>query len=183
KSTSDYYQLERLDPSYTVIFGEDDFMQVPAATDKLRAMFEELEPGSGPLLDEFLRQAAYKYKVGIHELVYKPGRSVGEFMRLKLLYDVVRMDVFQSFHKHIRRFFRHPKIIKLMEFPILFLGALPENTPALYSLMNYADIKLGTWYPMGGMFKIVEGMVQLAEEKGVKFLYGQDVSEVQISDG
>ncbi|WP_187263808.1 phytoene desaturase family protein [Pontibacter beigongshangensis] len=183
KSTADYYQLKRLDPSYTVIFGEDDFMQVPAATDKLRAMFEELEPGSGLLLDEFLRQAAYKYKVGINELVYKPGRSVGEFMSLKLLYDVVRMDVFQSFHKHIRRFFRHPKIIKLMEFPILFLGALPENTPALYSLMNYADISLGTWYPMGGMYKIVEGMVQLAEDQGVRFLYNQEVREIRVIAG
>ncbi|MFT2010912.1 phytoene desaturase family protein [Pontibacter sp. 13R65] len=183
KTTSDYYQLKRLDPSYTVVFGEKDFMQVPAALDQLRAMFEDLEPGSGAMLDEFLRQAAYKYKVGIKELVYKPGRSVTEFMSLKLLYDVVRMDVFQSFHKHIRRFFKHNKIIKLMEFPILFLGALPENTPALYSLMNYADIALGTWYPMGSMYRIVEGMMQLAEEKGVRFLFNQDVKQIEVSQG
>ncbi|TXK44458.1 phytoene desaturase [Pontibacter qinzhouensis] len=183
KSTSDYYNLKRLDPSYTVVFGENDFMQVPASTTALRAMFEELEPGSGPRLDEFLKQAAYKYKVGINNLVYKPSRSVSEFVSLKLLYDVVRMDVFQSFHKHIRRFFSHSKIIKLMEFPILFLGALPENTPALYSLMNYADISLGTWYPMGGMYRIVEGMVQLAEEKGVQFLYNQDVRGILVENG
>lgn len=67
-----------------------------------------------------------------------------------------------------------------MEFPILFLGALPENTPALYSLMNYADISLGTWYPMGGMHKVIEGMVKLAEEKGVKFLYNQEVKSIAI---
>ncbi|NDK55910.1 phytoene desaturase family protein [Pontibacter fetidus] len=181
KSTADYYNLVRLDPSYTVVFGEDDFVDVPASLDELKALFERWEPGSAHQLHRFLEQAAYKYEVGINQLVYKPGRSVTEFMNLRLLLDVLRMDVFQSFHKHIRRYFSHPKIIKLMEFPILFLGALPENTPALYSLMNYADISLGTWYPMGGMYKIIEGMVQLAEEKGVVFKYNQDVQEIQVN--
>ncbi|QCR22916.1 NAD(P)/FAD-dependent oxidoreductase [Pontibacter sp. SGAir0037] len=183
KSTSDYYKLKRLDPSYTVIFGEHDFVEVPASMDEMRKLFESWEPGSAQKLDKFLGQAAYKYEVGINKLVYKPGRSLSEFMSLKLLLDVLRMDVFQSIHKHIRSFFKHEKIIKLMEFPILFLGALPQNTPALYSLMNYADISLGTWYPMGGMHKIVEGMVQLAEEKGVKFLYDQDVQKIEVKDG
>ncbi|WP_162052747.1 phytoene desaturase family protein [Pontibacter pamirensis] len=183
KTTSDYYDLLRLDPSYTVIFGEDDFMEIPASMDKLRELFESLDKGSANALDKFLEQASYKYEVGINQLVYKPGRSVSEFMNLRLLLDVLRMDVFQSIHKHIRRFFSHDKIIKLMEFPILFLGALPQNTPALYSLMNYADISLGTWYPMGGMHKIVEGMVKLAEEKGVKFLYDQDVQRIDVQNG
>lgn len=182
KSASDYLQLERLDPSYTIIFGESDFMQVPASMDELRQLFESMEPGSAQQLDKFLEQAAYKYEVGINKLVYKPGRSVTEFISAKLLLDVLRLDVFQSFHKHIRRFFKHSKIIRLMEFPILFLGALPENTPALYSLMNYADISLGTWYPMGGMYKIVEGMVQLAQEKGVKFLYNQEVRQIEVQE-
>lgn len=183
KSTADYFHLERLDPSYTIVFGEDDFMQVPASMEEMRQLFESMEQGSAQQLDKFLEQAAYKYEIGIKQLVYKPGRSVTEFMSPKLLLDVLRMDVFQSFHKHIRRFFKHEKIIKLMEFPILFLGALPENTPALYSLMNYADISLGTWYPMGGMYKIVEGMVQLAEEKGVKFLYNQEVRQIEVQEG
>ncbi|GAB3819380.1 hypothetical protein GCM10028895_17740 [Pontibacter rugosus] len=166
KKASAYYNLKRLDPSYAVIFGEDDFVNIPARLSQMYTLFESFEKGSSLQLDKFLEQAAYKYKVGIQELVYKPGRSLTEFMNPRLLLDVLRMDVFQSFHKHIRRFFKHDKIIKLMEFPILFLGALPQNTPALYSLMNYADISLGTWYPMGGMYKIIEGMVQLAEEKG-----------------
>ncbi|MBC5775024.1 phytoene desaturase [Pontibacter sp. KCTC 32443] len=183
KSTTDYYKLTRLDPSYTVVFGKDDFVDVPASLEELKALFERWEPGSAHQLDRFLKQAAYKYEVGINQLVYKPGRSVAEFINLRLLLDVLRMDVFQSFHKHIRSFFSHPKIIKLMEFPILFLGALPENTPALYSLMNYADISLGTWYPMGGMHKIIEGMVQLAQEKGVEFKYNQVVQEIQVSAG
>jgi len=179
KSTADYYNLLRLDPSYTVIFGEDDFMPVPAQIPALKDLFESLEPGSSEKLDAFLKQAAYKYDVGINKLVYKPGQSVLEFLDLRLLLDVFRMDVFQSMHQHVRKYFRNEKIIKLMEFPVLFLGALPQNTPALYSLMNYADISLGTWYPMGGMYKIVEGMAALAKLVGVELLYNQEVTQLE----
>ena len=180
KKPEDYYELIRLDPSYTIIFKENDRLDIPAGAKEFSAMLEALEPGSSLQLEKFLAQAAYKYQVGMNDLVYKPSRSLFEFVDFRLLSALFKMDVFTSFHKHIRKFFKNDKIIQLMEFPILFLGALPENTPALYSLMNYADIKLGTWYPKGGMHKIVEGMVSLAESLGVKFIYNQDVQKITI---
>lgn len=179
----DYYELIRLDPSYKMVFSKVEELSVPADADEFRQMLERLEPGSSKQLDRFLEQAAYKYKVGMNDLVYKPSRSLREFVDIRLLQALFRMDVFTSFHKHIRKFFKHPQIIKLMEFPILFLGALPRNTPALYSLMNYADIHLGTWYPKGGMYKIIEGMVRLAESKGVNFLYDHEVLSIDVKAG
>ncbi|PRY89939.1 phytoene desaturase [Mongoliibacter ruber] len=183
KKTSDYYDLVRLDPSYTVVFGENDFVDIPADLGQFRDLMESFEPGVGPKLDEFLKQAAYKYKVGIQDLVYRPSRSLMEFTSPKLLLDMVRMDIFQSMSKHVRKFFTSEKIIRLMEFPVLFLGETAANIPALYSLMNYADIALGTWYPPGGMHKIIEGMVTLAEEKGVKFKYDAEVSHINVKNG
>ncbi|SMD42911.1 phytoene desaturase [Aquiflexum balticum DSM 16537] len=183
KKPSDYYNLIRLDPSYTVIFGENQFVPIPANFEKFRDLMESMEPGVGPKLDEFLKQAAYKYKVGIQDLVYRPSRSIFEFTSPGLLADVIRMDVFQSMSKHVRKFFKDENIIRLMEFPVIFLGEMAENIPALYSLMNYADIVLGTWYPMGGMHEIVKGMVTLAEEKGVKIHLGADVSQIEVSNG
>ncbi|UZR95585.1 phytoene desaturase family protein [Chondrinema litorale] len=180
KKTSDYYELVRLDPSYRVFFGKDDFLDIPAEMQAINQLFESLEPGSSTQLQEFLKQAAYKYEVGINNLVYKPGQSVMEFMDVKLLSDVIKMDIFQSFSKHVRKFFKNDKLIRLIEFPILFLGATPENTPALYSLMNYADIALGTWYPKGGMHKIIEAMVALAKEKGVEIITGEEVKVFDI---
>ncbi|RIV22202.1 phytoene desaturase [Fibrisoma montanum] len=183
KKPSDYYNLIRLDPSYSVIFGPTESVDLPAGLPNLERLFEQMEPGSGARLSEFLKQAAYKYKVGIHNFVWKPSRSVTEFLSLKLLYDVTRLDVFQSFASHARKFFKNPRLLEIIEFPILFLGATPENTPAMYSLMNYAEMTMGTWYPMGGMHEIVRAMVSLAEEKGVKILLNQPVRKVEIADG
>ncbi|MCR9250891.1 MAG: phytoene desaturase family protein [bacterium] len=182
KSVSDYYELDRLDPSYKVVFDKDDVMDIPAEMSEIEKLFEYYEEGSSQRLREFLSQAAYKYEVGINDLVYKPSRSLTEFIDPRLLYGVIKMDVFQSMSKHIRKFFSHPKLIQLMEFPVLFLGALPENTPALYSLMNYADMSLGTWYPKGGMYKIVEGMTALAVEKGVDIKVNHEVKSFKYQD-
>ena len=182
KSASDYYQLVRLDPSYKVVFGSDDDIDIPADYELFKELMESFEIGAADNMDKFLKQAAYKYEQGINNLVQKPSRSITEFINLKLLFDVVRMDIFMSYEKHIKKFFQNDKILRLMEFPILFLGAIAKNTPALYSLMNYADIKLGTWYPMGGMNKIIEGMVNLAREKGVNFVSGQEVQKFEIKD-
>ena len=183
KKTSDYYNLVRLDPSYAVVYGQDDVLDIPADLEEFKAMFESLEPGAGKRLEEFLAQAKYKYEVGIHDLVTKPSRSIFEFTSPGLLMDMIRMDIFQSMSKHVRKYFSHEKIIRLMEFPVLFLGETAQNIPALYSLMNYADIALGTWYPMGGMHEIIKGMVSLAEEKGVKFRYDAEVEEIEIEQG
>lgn len=183
KKTSDYYNLIRLDPSYAVVYGQEDVLDIPADLEEFKAMFESLEPGAGKRLEEFLAQAKYKYEVGIHDLVTKPSRSIFEFTSPGLLMDMIRMDIFQSMSKHVRKYFSHEKIIRLMEFPVLFLGETAQNIPALYSLMNYADIALGTWYPMGGMHEIIKGMVSLAEEKGVQFRYDAEVEEIEIEQG
>ena len=183
KKPSDYYDLVRLDPSYTVVFEPDESVDLPAGLENLEKFFESVESGSGTKLREFLKQASYKYDVGINKFVWKPSRSVTEFLSLKLLYDVTRLDVFQSFATHARKFFKHPRLLQIVEFPVLFLGATPENTPAMYSLMNYAEMAMGTWYPMGGMHEIIRAMVSLAEEKGVKILLNQAVQKIDVRNG
>ncbi|MFZ4058958.1 MAG: phytoene desaturase family protein [Ferruginibacter sp.] len=180
KKVSDYYQLIRLDPSYR-LYWPDEAMDIPADYEALKKLFESIEIGSSKQLDLFMQEAAFKYEVGINKLVHKPGKSLTEFADWDLVKGVFKLDVFTSMKKHISKYFKHPQLQQLMEFPVLFLGALAKDTPALYSLMNYADIKLGTWYPQGGMYKIVEGMVQLAQSLGVKFIYNQNVTRLEVA--
>ena len=183
KKVDDMYDLVRLDPSYQVFFGDGDVLSVPAKMDALEGMFESYEAGSGVKLRKFLGEAAYKYRMGMQEFVHKPSLSLFEFLDWRIVKGMFRLQMFSSISKHIRGLFKHPKLIELLEFPVLFLGAKPERTPAMYSLMNYADMVLGTWYPMGGMHKIVEAMVKVADEQGVRFLFGQEVQEIEVIDG
>jgi phytoene desaturase len=182
KKVSDFYELQRLDPSYRVYF-EKATWDLPANYEALKNLFESIEPGAANALDLFLAEAKYKYEVGVGKLVYQPSISITEFIDYELIKGVFKLDVFQSMKTHIARYFKHPYIQFLMEFPVLFLGALPENTPALYSLMNYADIKGGTWYPQNGMYSIVEAMVKVAKSLGVQFKLGEEVMQIVVENG
>ena len=182
KKVSDYYQLKRLDPSYAVYWPEGNW-EIPAGTEALQHFFESIEPGAGKKLAEFLSEAAYKYEVGINKLVMKPGQSLSEFLDKDLIKGLFRLDVFKSMKSHVAKYFRDPRLRELMEFPVLFLGALPSKTPALYSLMNYADIEGGTWFPEKGMYQIVKGMYDLAVELGVNFHFNREVSSIEIQNG
>ncbi|MDN3550056.1 phytoene desaturase family protein [Mucilaginibacter aquaedulcis] len=182
KKPSDYYQLERLDPGYRIYYGPDDAMDVPADMQALEALFEKTEPGSSRKLQDFLRQAAYKYKVGMGEYVFRPSHSITEFIDFNLIKKSFSMQLLSSMSKHVRSYFKNPRLIKLLEFPVLFLGATPQNTPAMYSMMNHADLALGTWYPKGGMNEIVKAMVNLAGELGVDIKLNTEVTKIEVKD-
>lgn len=177
---SDFYQLKKLDPGFQIIFGENDAMSVPAGWDDLRQLFEDHEPGAAERLDAFMKEAEFKYQVGMKDLANKPGLSITELFRPDLLKDVMRLQVFSSFSSHVRKYFNHPKLIALMEFPVLFLGATAKDTPALYSLMNYSGLKQGTFYPMGGFGKVIEAMRQVAEEQGAVFHTAEPVTGIEV---
>ena len=176
------YDLVRLDPSYRVVFGKDDHEDQSASMEELEAMFDKLDPGSGLRLRKFLAQGKYKYEVGIKDLVFKPGRSLMEFADFRIAKGLFQLDMLKDIRKHVAEVSSHPKLKAILEFPVLFLGALPQNTPALYSLMNYADMSLGTWYPMGGMNKIIQGMVKVAKDQGVEFHTSTEVTGFEYAN-
>ncbi len=180
KKVSDYYTLERLDPSYRIVYSKDDVLDIPSGIGALCKIFDRLEPGSSKHLLRFLEEGKVKYDIGVNKLVYNPGLSLTEFMDADLVKGVFSMHVFQSISTYIRKFFKEPRLIQLLEFPVLFLGAKPENTPALYSLMNYADMALGTWYPTGGMHKVIDGMVSLAKSLNVKMEFNSAVQGIKV---
>ena len=183
KTAADFYDLKRLSPSYAVYFGNGEELLIPSDYKELCELFESIEEGAGSKLDKFLKEAEYKYRVGVDNMMRKPGASIAEFMDMSIIPALFRLDLFQTIDKHIRKHFTNDKLIRLLEFPVLFLGTMPKNTPALYSLMNYADMALGTWYPQGGMFKIVEAMVQIAQSQGVQFEYGHAVESIVVKNG
>ncbi len=181
-SASNFYQLQLLDPSFDIVFGKKDRISIPADYSELRQLFESIEGGSALQLDKFMQEAEYKYKTGMENLVYKPWLSLLEFADTDLIKGALRLQVFSSFSRHVRQYFSHPRLIALMEFPVLFLGAMPQDTPALYSLMNYAGLKLGTWYPKGGFGKIIEAMMSIAFENGTYFHFNSVVEKIVVEE-
>ncbi len=183
RKVSDYYQLDRLNPSYKIYFGPGDEVVLPASIEGIYALYESIEPGSSTALKKFLEESAYKYRIGIGEFVRKPSHSISEYLHWKIFAAGLKLNMLSSFGDYTRRYFRSEKINRMLEFPVLFLGGTAKSTPALYSLMNYSDMVQGTWYPKGGMYRVVEGMEALAREKGVSFVFDAEVRSVNTANG
>jgi phytoene desaturase len=175
---SEFYSLQRLEPAFDVVFGANNIEHIPQNIAQLCQWFDNIEAGSALRLQKFMAEAEYKYKTAMKGFIYQPGLSYREYAKAGVIAGLMRLEIFSSFSKLIRKYFRHEKLIALMEFPVLFLGAMPEETPALYSLMNYAGYKLGTWYPQGGFGKVVNSFVQLATSLGVKFYFNSPVERI-----
>jgi phytoene desaturase len=180
KKPSDYYTLDKLSPGYEVYFGESSSLKISDNLENIYKMFEEEEKGSAKHLKIFLDSAKSNYDTAIKDLVYKPGVSPLELVTTTTVARVTQF--FSTIRKQVRKNIKSPKLIKILEFPVLFLGAKPSNTPAFYNFMNYADFGLGTWHPRGGMYKVVEGMVSLAESLGVNFILNANVEKINTDD-
>ncbi len=179
--TSDFYELKRLDPGYRAYFSSDYSIDIPADMPSLEAIFEKLELGAGLKLRSFLKQAEYQYKIGMKEYVFRPSHSILEYFDIRLLKEAFQLKLFQSQRNHVQNFFKNPVLRTILEFPVLFLGGTAQNIPALYSMMNYADLTLGTWYPMGGMHQIVTAMEKICKEQGVEIQLEEEVEQIEIN--
>lgn len=180
KDPSDYYQLERLNPSYKIFWKDRTPTPIPADLEECKQLFECFEKGAGLQLEKFLAEAKIKYDTGMGKFVYLPSLSLTEYFDWELIKSATKLDLFTSISSHIKKYFTNPYLQQLLEFPVLFLGAKPSNTPALYSMMNYADIVLGTWYPKGGMYEVSKAMHNLGVEHGVKYVFNSSVSSIKI---
>ena len=183
KKASDYYSLKRLDPGYRVYFENEEYFDVPENYEKLKSSFEDIESGSSYALDKFLKEAKKKYEIAVKNFIYKPSLSPLEYIRLDLIKHLGRLSIFKPISKHIREFFKDRRIIQMLEFPSLLLGAKPSKTPALYSIMNYADIALGTWYPSGGIRSVATAIHDVAIEQGVKFIFDEPIETIHTENG
>jgi phytoene desaturase len=165
KKPSDYYELIKLSPAYQVYFGSNEFVTIADNLPEIITTFESIEKGSGQKLAAFMKEAQSNYDIAIKDLVYRPGVSPLELITLETAMKVNQF--FGNISKDIRKRFTNTKLIQILEFPVLFLGAKPSDTPSFYSFMNFADFGLGTWHPKNGMYSVILAMEKLAIELGV----------------
>jgi len=181
KKTTDYYSLIKLNPAYNVYFGKDDFISIEDSLDKICKAFEEEEPGSSKQLKKFIKKAQNNYDVAIKDLVYRPGVSPLELVTPATIKRVGQF--FSTIKKDVRKEFKNKKLVQILEFPVLFLGAKPSDTPAFYSFMNYADFGLGTFHPENGMYQVILGMETLAKELGVIIKTNHAIDSILVENG
>lgn len=180
---TEYYELKRLDPAYRVFWNDKSHTDIPADKNALKKLFDSLESNGGETLEKFLSDAKVKYDIATEDFLELPGLKLTELMQLKALKAAFKLDVFKSVEKDVHSRFNSDKARSVLNFPVLFLGALPGNIPSLYTLMNYADLELGTWYPENGMRDLAIALEKIARQEGVEFYFNANVESIEAKEG
>jgi phytoene desaturase len=180
KKPSDYYELIKLSPAYRVYYGIDDFIAIADNLEEIIQTFEGIEKGSGAILAQFMAEAKSNYDIAIKNLVYRPGVSPLELITFETAKKVGAF--FSNISRDVRSKFKNERLIQILEFPVLFLGAKPSDTPSFYSFMNYADFGMGTWHPKTGMYDVVNGMVELAISLGVTLKTNSNIEKIIVEN-
>ena len=180
RTPSKYYQLDKLNPAYSVYFGKEDSITIENSLDKICDAFEKEESGSSIKLKKFINSAKDNYDIAIKDLVYNPGESPLELVSTK---TVKKLNQFVSnVKKDVRKDFKNQRLAQILEFPVLFLGAKPSKTPSFYNFMNYADFGLGTFHPKKGMYQVILAIESLAKELGVSIKTNSPIDKIIVEN-
>jgi phytoene desaturase len=158
-------------------------LDVPADFDAACRVFEKVESGAGERLRSYIEQCGRKYRFAMENFIYKNYRSIFDFLNFTSLRNLSTLNVFSNYRDMIRRYISHPDLQKILEFPVVFLGSSAKTTPAMYTLMNYIDFSLGTWYPDGGFSGVADAMYRVCRELGVHFEFDTEVEAIESTGG
>ncbi|HEU5100409.1 MAG TPA: phytoene desaturase family protein [Roseiflexaceae bacterium] len=174
--------LQRVDPTYCLVF--DDGSQL-ALTSDLRSMQDQLEAIEPDSFQGFLRymgEGHRYYQQAMQHLVNHDFRTAGEFFNLRNLPLLFTLRPFSRHYHHMAAYFNEPRLKFAFTFQDVYMGLSPFEAPATFSMMPYTELAHGVWYPRGGMYRVVEALMEIARRAGVTFAFNTAVKQIKLND-
>lgn len=185
-SADEQLNLVRLDPAYqTRNEGLGDKIPMPTSPGEIKKLFDEIEPGAGVGLQKYLRSAEEAYELSIRHFLYTNFRDLRSFLHpevLKRLGRFLRL-LTTSLYSFSGKYVKDERLKKMLNFPAVFLGASPYDTPSMYHLMTHVDMNQGVFYPQGGVHTIIQAIAKLAEQNGVTIHTSSPVKKILVENG
>lgn len=185
KNRSDYYEIQKLSPSYRVYFSDQEYVDISPNLEENIQFFESLEVWSGEKLRAYISWARQEYEFLVQRLLQKNYDSWKDILWLvswESLKYIAKRKNFWSYESYVKKNFSSPKLQKILLYTSVFLGGSPKNTPAIYSLINHCDFNDGVYFPKWGISSLTQALVSLARELGVELFLNQEVEKICITD-
>lgn len=178
-------EIVRLDPGYKVFFEQNEPVVVRRDFAANQAAFDAIEPGAGRMLSRYVANSSYAYKVALDHFLYTNFQSPLDFLRPAVLRSLPKMSrlAFGKVDAHVSKQFHDQRLKQILEYPMVFLGASPYDAPALYTLMSSLDFESGVYYPRQGMYSVIEKLMKLSRDLGVKYYFEAPVTKIVTSTG
>jgi phytoene desaturase len=183
KDINERLDFVQLDPNYRAYFHDGTHLDLYSNMTKLAQEVERIESGAAERLFRFIGMSAKKYELGMG-FVDRNYDRITDLANIQSLFKVISTNSYQNLYQHVSKFFQqNDKLAKAFSFHSMFLGLSPFDALAMYCMITYADLVLGMWFPKGGIYRIIEDMVSLADEMGVELRTNAPVQEIVVQAG
>ncbi|HSB02575.1 MAG TPA: phytoene desaturase family protein [Anaerolineales bacterium] len=180
-SMREMLELQRVDPTYHLVFDDGSKLALTSDMESLRQQLEAIEPGSFQSLLRYIDEGNRHYQLGMEKMVNRDFRKASDFFNLGNLPMAFQMKPFANHYRNMSAYFKNPRLKSAFTFQDVYMGLSPFEAPATFSMMPYTELAHGVWYPQGGMYSIVEALVQLAVRAGVEFEFDAAVQRIAVS--
>jgi phytoene desaturase len=178
-------KLIKLEPAYqTRNEGLDEKLMIVQDLEANKAMFESIEKGSGEKLQQYLDSAKETYDLSMKHFLYTNFETTKSFTNKEVLGKAPKFlsHLVTSLYAFSGKYVKDERLKKILNFPAVFLGASPYDTPSMYHLMTHVDLNVGVFYPMGGFYTLIEAIERIAKQHGVQIKTNSPVSKIEVND-
>lgn len=180
-STRELLELQRVDPTYRLVFDDGSGLSLTSDVRSMHDQLEAVEPGSFNGFLRYLDEGNRHYNIATEKLVNRNFRTAGEFFSLGNVPLVHSVKPLVPHYGHMARYFKSPRLKAAFTFQDVYMGLSPFEAPATFSMMSYTELAHGAWYPKGGMYQVVEALVELARRAGVEFEFDTAVEKIEVN--
>jgi phytoene desaturase len=177
-SLPERFHLQRVDPTYHLVFDDGSQLALTSDMKSLRAQLESIQPGSFQGLLRYLQEGDRHYQLALDNLVNRDFRQASDFFNVRNLSLFLRLKPLANHYRNMSAYFDEPRLKTAFTFQDIYMGLSPFEAPATFSLLPYTELAHGVWYPKGGMYSVVEILTQLAREAGVEFIFNTAVERI-----
>ena len=177
-SLQERLELRPVDPTYRLVFDDGSQLSLTSDMTTMRDQLDAIEPGSFKGLERYMEAGARHYRVVAEKMVNRDFRWPIDYLRIGALGLLARGNPLANHYRGMSAYFDAPRLKSAFTFQDLYVGLSPFEAPAILSLLSYTELAHGVWYPAGGMYSIVETLVDLARDAGVEFTFRSNVERI-----
>ncbi len=180
---ADHLTLRRVNPNYRVHFHDGSYLDVTPDMARMREQMEAMEPGSFQELLRFLDEGYRHYYTSLEKFVGRNFYNWGEFLNPAHLPLLFTLKPLQKHASVVAQHFSDPRLQAAFSFQNMYLGLSPYDAPATYTLLQFTELAEGVWFPEGGLYRVIEDLVEIAENSGVSVRYDAPVARIDVEEG
>ncbi len=180
-STHEMLNLQQVDPTYHLVFDNGSRLELTADMKSMQKQLEIIQPGSFQGLQQYLLEGERNYRLVLEKLVNRDIYRISDLFRVEYLALMYQLKPFVNHYRNMSAYFNDPCLKSAFTFQDIYTGLSPFEAPATFSLMPYTELIHGVWYPKGGMYSIIESLMDLARQVGVDFSFNSPIERIDVN--